>query len=345
MFDLLPEAWALAAIGLFGGIILGLAARLGGFCTLGVIEDALYAGRFARLGMWLWALGLAIALTAVGGMTGFIDRSQSIFSQAPVSLTGAIGGGLLFGYGMALAGTCGFTALARFGSGDLRAFVILMVIGISAYITISGPLAYLRLYLTGEIVNTGWIDFALARILGFDAAIIAILIGAALSLGAISISSFRQDSTAIFWASLVAVAIVSGWAGTTYVAVHGFEPTLAASHSYSAPIGQTLLYLMTSTGDTPSFGIGSVIGVIAGAFAGSLLKGRFAWEACDDPRELSRQIFGAFLMGGGAVLALGCSIGQGLTGMAVLNWTAPVVLASISTGAVIGIKQLVHGLG
>jgi uncharacterized membrane protein YedE/YeeE len=100
---------------------------------------------------------------------------------------------------------------------------------------------------------------------------------------------------------------------------------------------------MTSTSGGLGFGVGSVAGVLVGAFVGSVSKGHFRWEACDDPRELGRQILGAFLMGAGGVLALGCSIGQGLTAFSALAWSAPVVLLSIFAGAALGLRQLIRG--
>ena len=100
---------------------------------------------------------------------------------------------------------------------------------------------------------------------------------------------------------------------------------------------------MTSTGSTLSFGIGSVIGVLVGSFAGSLVKGHFRWEACEDPRELRRQMGGALIMGIGAIIAAGCSVGQGLSAMSVLTYTAPVTLACIYLGAFVGLRQLIEG--
>ena len=87
-----------------------------------------------------------------------------------------------------------------------------------------------------------------------------------------------------------------------------------------------------------------MLGVIAGAFAACLAKGHFRWEACDDPRELRRQILGAFIMGVGAVTALGCSVGQGLSAFSVLAFSAPVALAALFLGAAIGLRQLITGL-
>jgi uncharacterized protein len=98
---------------------------------------------------------------------------------------------------------------------------------------------------------------------------------------------------------------------------------------------------MTSTAGGISFSVGSVLGVLIGAYAGSLWRGRFRWEACEDPRELGRQVGGAALMGVGGVIALGCSVGQGLSAFATLAWSAPVTLAAICLGAFLGLRSLI----
>jgi uncharacterized membrane protein YedE/YeeE len=142
---------------------------------------------------------------------------------------------------------------------------------------------------------------------------------------------------------MVGLAVVSGWAGTQWIASHGFAATSVVSHTFSAPLGETMLYAMTSSGNTISFGSGSVFGVLLGAWIGSIAKGHFRWEACDDPRELRRQILGAALMGMGAVIAVGCSVGQGISAFSVLAHSAPLTLLSILAGAAIGLRQLILG--
>ena len=148
---------------------------------------------------------------------------------------------------------------------------------------------------------------------------------------------------AIFWGAVAGLAIVSGWVGTSYVAAQGFDTIAVVSHTFSAPIGETMLYAMTASGRTISFAVGSVFGVLVGAFIGSLFKGHFRWEACEDPRELRRQILGAVLMGIGAVVALGCSVGQGMSAFSVLAISAPLTLVAIVAGAYIGLRQLIEG--
>lgn len=346
MLDAIGDANLIAVFGLLGGIVLGLAARIGRFCTLGAIEDVLYGEDDLRIRMWTIAIGTAVlgtfSLMAFGWLTPFntLYLSQNWLPQA------SIVGGLLFGYGMALSGNCGYGALARLGGGDLRSFVIVISMGLAAYATVSGPLAWVRVALFPPSLADGvppGIAQGLQSITGISATTIGLIIGLVILILAIAPARVRHSKSTMFWGFTVGAVIVSGWAGTQWVAENGFEGTSLTSHTFSAPVGETMLYGMTATGRTLSFGIGSVVGVWLGAFIGSLFKGHFKWEACDDPRELRRQIFGAAIMGVGAVIALGCSIGQGLSAMSVLAYSAPVTLAAIFAGTALGLRQLIEG--
>lgn len=347
MLDMIGDGNLAALAGAFGGVLLGLAARLGRFCTLGAIEDYVYGGSDIRLRMWMLAIGAAVlgSFTLLG--FGLITPDSSIYlsqSWAPIA---TILGGLIFGYGMAMAGNCGFGAVARLGGGDLRAFVIVVVMGIAAYMTISGPFAYLRIMAfpaQGIADQPQGIAHFLAGLSGAPVWIIGILIGLGLIAFALSSSGFRRDRNAMVWSIVVALAVISAWAATSWISATGFDGTPVVSHSFAAPIGESILFLMTSSGQTLSFAIGSVVGVWVGAFVGSLIKGHFRWEACEDPRELRRQIFGAAMMGAGAVLALGCSVGQGISAFSLLSFSAPVAFLSILCGAWLGLRHLVEGV-
>lgn len=144
MFEIVSEHQMVALIGLGSGLLLGLAARLGRFCTLGAIEDLLYGGSDLRMRMWGIAIGIAI-LGSFGLMsTGLFAPSDSYYLSIRWMPLASILGGLAFGYGMALAGNCGYGAVARLGGGDLRSFVIVLVMGVSTYVVLAGPLAPLR---------------------------------------------------------------------------------------------------------------------------------------------------------------------------------------------------------
>jgi uncharacterized membrane protein YedE/YeeE len=123
----------------------------------------------------------------------------------------------------------------------------------------------------------------------------------------------------------------------------GFDPVEVESFSFSAPVGQSLLYVMTASLSEPTFAIGAVAGVIVGAAIGSRFKSEFRWEACDDARELRRQMLGAASMGIGGVLAVGCTVGQGLSALSVLSASAPVTIIAILVGARAGLFMLVEG--
>lgn len=345
MIDLVGEPATLALIGLAGGVVLGLAARLGRFCALGAVEDALYAADGTRLRMWGVAAGVAVlgtfALIAVGALDPI---------AAPYLVTGwvpqaSILGGLAFGYGMALAGTCGYGALARLGGGDLRAFVIVLVMGVAAYAVLSGPLAPLRVapFPADRAVVLQGIPWRLERLAGVPSVTTGLALGGALLGASLWSPRLLARPGGIAWAAAAGLAIVSGWAGTQWVAQAGFAAMPVISHTYAAPLGETLLWTMTASGSSLSFGIGSVAGVILGAVLGSLRLGHFRWEACEDPRELRRQIAGAALMGAGAVVAMGCTVGQGLSALSVLSYSAPVTILSIGAGAALGLRHLIAG--
>ena len=343
----IPEPLVIALVAFGGGILLGLAARLGRFCTLGAIEDLLYQGSDTRLRMWGLAIGFAGVAAFGMAALGLFEIAENVYWLTPWSPLASVTGGLLFGYGMSIAGNCGHGALARFGGGDLRAFVIVLVMGISAYVMMSGPLATLRVALT-EATSLDWQTRSYADVLARLTGLPMIWAGLLLSGGILALAlgsrAFRARPRAMLWGAAVGLAIASGWAVTSYVATHGFMAQPVLSHTFSAPLGDTILYLMTASGGTAfGFGVASVFGVVAGAFAGSLIKGHFRWEACEDPRELRRQILGGICMGFGGVIAVGCSVGQGMSAFSVLSLSAPVTLAAIFAGAALGLRQLITG--
>lgn len=334
-------------LGLGGGLLLGLAARRGRFCTLGAIEDALYGNSWDRIRMWALAIAVAVAGVFLMAEQAAVDLSATLYSRIGWNPLASVIGGLIFGYGMAIAGNCGYGALARFGGGDLRSFVIVIVTGVSAYMMIAGPLAPARLYLFPPEQQDGaaasGYAHLLAQALGASPLLPALAISALLTAWALADRGFRRSANQIFWSVIVGLAIISAWIGTSYLAAHSFDVVRVESHSFTAPLGATLLFLMTSGAEAPGFAVASVAGVVLGALLGSISKGQFRWEACDDPNELGRQILGGFLMGIGGVLALGCSVGQGLTAFSTLAFSAPVVLASIFTGAAFGLRHLIRG--
>ena len=346
MFELIPEHLLAAGLGAVGGIIMGLAARFARFCTLGAIEDAAYAQNFTLLRMWGIAIGVAVLVVSFGMFKGWVLIESSFIRTVPFTPVLTILGGLIFGVGMAFAGNCGFGALSRLGGGELRAFVIILVMGITAYTISSGVFSPLSAWLREALIfsqdTPGIFDFFVAYT-DIKTEVFAAVIAIGLLAITLQDRAFRNSTKHVFWGAMVGISVASGWIGMHFMSQYGFSDMRIVSHSFTAPIGTTILYSMTTFGGGLNFAIGSVFGVWTGAILGSLIKGHFKLEACEDPRELQRQIAGAILMGVGATFAFGCSIGQGLSAMAVLSVNAPIAIISIFVGARLGLNYLITG--
>ena len=195
-----PSALA-TLLGLGTGIVLGLAARLGQFCTFGAIESAYLGNDQRRIRLWGLVLGTAI-ITIYGldffGQFNISDTSYHRINWNPI---GSIIGGLLFGYGMGLAGNCGFGALAKLAGGDLRSLVILIVMALASYFILSGPLAGLRIILFPVEISTGnaGIPYFIEYFFGIAPIIFALIIGLLFFIWALLYAPLRQDITMIIW--------------------------------------------------------------------------------------------------------------------------------------------------
>ena len=336
----------LAAIGgLAGGMALGFAARWGRFCTLGAIEDACLGGSRGRISAWGLAIAVAIAGTFALDQAGLASITDSFYLTSPTTLLATLFGSFLFGLGMSLVGTCGYGTLARVGGGDLKSVVTFLVLGITAYATMNGLSAYVRVYLfdtPGQLDQPAGIAHATAGLTGGSAHVWAYLIAAGLAALALTSRDLRETPRFLTAGIIVGLAIVSGWFVTGYVANDPFDPHRLESFTFTGPPGDVLIYIMTATGASLEFGIGAVVGVIVGATMTTLAQRHFRWEACDDARfmlsgftrenSLARYLAGGLLMGFGGVTALGCSVGQGLSGISTASVSSVIAVLAIAAG-------------
>lgn len=345
MIELPPAAIAPLA-GLAGGIVLGFAARWGRFCTFGAIEDNVLGADSTRLRMWGLAIAVAIAGVYTLDLLGWIAVSDSVYLARPVALAATIVGGLMFGLGMSLVGTCGFGVMSRIGGGDLKSIVTFLVMGISAYATMNGIAAYIRIWLfpnpTPREFSAG-IAHHIAQASGLTPHVVAFVIAGLLALVMLLNGTLLRKVRFLITGILVGLVIVFGWWITGAATADPFDPQPVGSFSFAAPLGDTILYIMASTGTRLDFGIGAVGGVAIGAYLTALGQRDFRWEACEDAIELRRQMTGGMLMGIGGVLALGCTVGQGLSAFSTLAISAPIALGSMYMGAWFGLQFLVSG--
>jgi len=253
-------------------------------------------------------------------------------------------GGLLFGYGMVLSNGCGSRALVLLGRGNLRSFVVVIVLAIAAQMTLKGLIAPARIALvqaSQTTVNTNSLPSLLATLGLAEAparALAAAAIVIALMLFAFAHPGFRRSPGQVAAGIIVGLLVAAGWLVTGYLGADDFNPIPVTSLTFIAPIADALQYAMLSTGLTLNFGIATVAGVFAGSLATALATGRFKLEGYSSPRHMLRSGSGAALMGIGGVMAFGCSIGQGLTGVSTLALGSFVAFAGILLGTTAGLR-------
>jgi uncharacterized membrane protein YedE/YeeE len=254
----------------------------------------------------------------------------------------------LFGYGMVLANGCGSRALVLLGRGNLRSFVVVIVLGITAQMTLKGLIAPARIAVLqmSQTAPKAISLPALLSTLGLSETFARMLAASAIS-GALIIFAFAHAPFQRAWGQIAAglavgLLVAAGWFATGYIGADDFNPAAVTSLTFIAPIADTVQYSMLSTGLTLNFGIAMVAGVFAGSLVTALATGRFHWEGYASPRHMLRSIGGAALMGAGGAMAYGCSIGQGLTGLSTLALASSVAVGGILLGTAAGLRGLLR---
>jgi len=347
---LADSPWLLPAVGLLIGLVAGATARWNHFCTLSALERYWYADDSRGVRTWVLAGTVALLSTQLLIAFNIINIEQSFYLRPSISLIGAVVGGTLFGIGMALVGTCGFGALVRLGSGSLRSLIIVSGIGLAALSAQKGLTGKFRTSmiepLSIELGAQSQSLHAIAEsVTGLSLQLpIALLIAAALFYWIFSNREFRSDNRSIICGSIIGACVTAGWVATSSLANYMYRQVQIESASFVLPQGELIFSTITATDTIPDYGMGMVIGVVLGSMLIALATKDIHWEACDDARELSRHLVGAFLMGTGGVLAAGCTIGQGVSAFSTMAASAPIVFFSICLGARIGLRLLLEGM-
>jgi hypothetical protein len=245
-------------------------------------------------------------------------------------------GGMLFGYGMMLANGCGARTLVLCAQGNLRSFVVLFCLGISAYMTLTGVLGPLRQALNQMTTVSGGSIADLPVVAQGWVVSLVLLCLLVFSFWKLNLFKHKKD---LFAGFMVGLLIVAGWFSTGWLAFDEFEPVNLVSLTFIAPIGETIQYAMIATGAKLSFGVTSVLGVLLGSFLMAWLRKGLHLQGFSSPKEMLRYIAGGIAMGVGGSLALGCSIGQGLTGLSTLALSSVVAAAGILVGARLGFHR------
>jgi uncharacterized protein len=353
--------WAAFAL----AVVFGAIAQRTHFCTMGAVADIVNTGDWARMRMWVLAIGVAMLGFNAMVAAGYVEAGKSIYAAPRLTWLSAVIGGLMFGFGMVLASGCGSKTLVRIGGGNLKSVVVFLVLGLAAFATLKGITGVARVATVDRVAIefAGGQDlptlaagaFGLAR--GQAALWLGVLLGGGLIAWVLARAEGRSADVLLGGLGIGAVIVgmwwVSGQLG--HVAEHPetLEETFVATNStrmeslsFVAPVAYTVDWLLffSDKSKVLTIGIVSTFGVVVGSALAALVGRSFRWEGFAGAEDTANHLVGATLMGVGGVTALGCTVGQGLSGVSTLALGSFIALAGIIAGAVLALRYQVWRL-
>ena len=338
-------------------LVFGFVGNKTHFCTMGAISDVVNMGARGRMGSWFAGIGIAVLGVQILRSLGFISLGESMYLSTQFLILSYVLGGFIFGIGMTLAAGCGQRNLVRVGGGNLKSLVVVLVLGITAYMTLRGLLALIRInYIYKadiELQDLGMNSQSLSQ--GVSAltgipdgttmqTVLALIVGIGFLAYAIKQEEFRTSFDNILAGLAVGGCVVAAWFATGYIGQDDFDPISPQGLTFIGPTGNTLSYLMTFTGAQINFGIAVTFGMIAGSFIYAIISGTFRIETFSNQSEMVGHLIGAVMMGFGGVLSFGCTIGQGVTGISTMAMGSFITLLMIVFGSALTMKVQYHML-
>jgi uncharacterized membrane protein YedE/YeeE len=341
--------------------LLGAVMQKTGFCSMGAVSDIFIMSSWDRLKQWFLAIGVSIIGFALMSYLGLIDPLKSIYTGTKFLWLSTLVGSTLFGFGMVLASGCGSKTLIRIGGGNLKSIIVFMVLGLSAYMTMKGFLGVIRINTLDSVYialsTTQDLPSILSPLTGIARNNLHLALGLAIGLIFIAYALANKSfwtAENIFAGLLVGLAIIAIWWISGNLGFVAEDPNTLEevflvtnsgkmeSLSFVAPYAYSLdlLMLYSDTSKVLSLGIVAVIGMISGAACSALLTKSFRWESFRNAEDTANHLLGATLMGFGGVTALGCTVGQGLSGISTLALSSFITLPGFIFGAYLALRYL-----
>ncbi len=342
--------------------LMGAAVNKTNFCAMGAVSDWVNMADTGRLRAWLLAIAVAMGSVLALEASGRVNISGTTFPPYRTEnfawLRYLLGGGM-FGIGMTLASGCGSKTLVRIGGGNLKSLVVLAIASGMAYLMLWTDfygvlfdrwMAPLAIGLSRYGIKSQTLDAILGGMLGMDNTatlhlVLGVLIVAGLLLFIFRSGDFRANRDNILGGVAVGLAVAAGWAITggsfgqawkEWAEMADTVPSRVEVQSYTfiSPMGDAVRYLMDPANlSLVNFGIAALAGVIVGSFCYALAKRSFRIEWFATAGDFANHASGAVLMGVGGVLGMGCTIGQGVTGVSTMALGSMLTLAAIIAGA------------
>jgi uncharacterized membrane protein YedE/YeeE len=343
-------------------LALGAIVNKTNFCTMGAVSDWINIGDTGRMRAWLFAM--AIAISGVLGMEAvdIINLSGETFPPyrtANFAWLRYLAGGAMFGIGMTLGSGCGNKTFVRVGAGSLKSLVVLVFAAGMAYLMMWTPF-YEKLFhpwvsataidLAQRGVNSQEIGAVIAGLSGMQSSsTLHWATGGVLALGLFIFvfrsMDFRGSVDNMLGGAAVGLAVLAGWyltggpvgqAWKEYAEFASEAPSRVQVQSYTfiSPMGDSVRYLLSPDNTTLiNFGVMALAGVILGSCLYALITRTFRFEWFVSFKDFVNHAVGGVLMGTGGVLAMGCTVGQAITGMSTLALGSLLTFLAIVIGA------------
>jgi uncharacterized membrane protein YedE/YeeE len=328
--------------GALAGLLFGAAAQRSALCTRAALLEC-WQGRLGhRTALWLLAVGCACLGVQALVAAGVLQPAQSRLVGAPASLSGVLIGACLFGVGMVFTRACPARLLVLAGGGNLRALLSVLVFGVAVQATLTGALTGPRLW----VADLWRVDPGPLRDMGSATGLGSAwgwLLGPLLLLGGWLLwrrerSAPGASAGAAFAAMVVGLVIAFAWAWTAWIAGASFDPVAVQSLNFSAPVAEWLLRVQLQAEFHPPWGFDAALlpATVLGALLATLAARQWAWQGYGPEHRVGANLLGALLMGFGAVLAGGCTVGHGLSGVALGATLSVLALSGMAAGVGIG---------
>jgi uncharacterized membrane protein YedE/YeeE len=352
-------------------MILGAVANKTNFCTMGAVSDWVNMGDTGRMRAWLLAMTVALLGVMIFEGAGKLALPADTF---PPYRTGNFAwlryvlGGVMFGIGMTLGSGCGNKTLVRFGGGNLKSLVVLVIASIAAYYMLWGDIGGVGFYdkLLKSWIAPSTIDLSahgmasqelgaiIAGLTGADAANLHFIVGGILVVLMLAFifksADFRSSFDNILGGLVVGLVVIAGWyitggpmgaAWKEYAELATDIPSRVNVQSFTfiSPMGDSVRYLLSPSNlMLINFGVMALTGVIVGSFLYAVLFRKFRIEWFASGSDFVNHAVGGVLMGIGGVLSMGCTIGQAVTGISTLALGSILTFLAIVFGSALTMK-------